>query len=516
MNLAQLIQSQNFTLLMQALDSAGALTAGRTVPARLLSIGPDGTATAAIGDAKVALVLAGPESKQAALQPGAILMLKLDTPERPGGDLRATLVEVRPPAPPQGITGPQTSLPAAQAVLPAQTSQPATQQPAPARPPADPAAPSPASGPASAAAPAASSAPPPGRSAGPGPLPAESPRLAATTAPNRPDAAPPSPSPRVLAGPLLGAALQRQDSLAPLFANLRGVAEGSLALSLPRPLLAAAERVLARSLPADGPKLTGPGLQTALRHSGLFHEATAAAGRPEATGGDLKAALLSLRETLEPVIAAFSTKPAPERPAQPLATPLRSETPQPPPPRRDGPLAPQPMAQRTLAPGDPPSVIAGTLLAQTDAALDRLTLSQYASLPLDLPRADPTQNAPQRWLAEIPLAFQTGTAMLPLQVEREPPRRGVTGATAPLWRVRFALDVEPLGPLQGVVTLQGRAVGVTLWAEREDTGAMLRGAAPGLEDALLQADFGAGSVDVHTGRPQVAQPVAGQFLDRLS
>ncbi|WP_156367031.1 hypothetical protein, partial [Bosea thiooxidans] len=87
MNLAQLVQSQNFATLLQALDAAGELTAGRTVEARLLSLEADGTATAAIGDAKVALVLAGPQARQAAaLQPGATLLLRLDPPEQPGGE----------------------------------------------------------------------------------------------------------------------------------------------------------------------------------------------------------------------------------------------------------------------------------------------------------------------------------------------------------------------------------------------------------------------------------------------
>ena len=73
-----------------------------------------------------------------------------------------------------------------------------------------------------------------------------------------------------------------------------------------------------------------------------------------------------------------------------------------------------------------------------------------------------------------------------------------------------------MGPLQGVVTLQGREVGVTLWAEREETSSLLRGAATGLETALHDADFATGSVDIHTGQPRVVQPTAGQFLDRLS
>jgi hypothetical protein len=121
-----------------------------------------------------------------------------------------------------------------------------------------------------------------------------------------------------------------------------------------------------------------------------------------------------------------------------------------------------------------------------------------------------------RWLTELPLAFHNGAAMLPLQIEKEPPRRDTNGVAGPLWRVRFALDVEPMGPLQGVVTLQGRSVGITLWAEREETSRLLRGASPGLEAALIDAQFEHGTIDIHTGQPRVAQPTAGQFLDRMS
>jgi hypothetical protein len=82
--------------------------------------------------------------------------------------------------------------------------------------------------------------------------------------------------------------------------------------------------------------------------------------------------------------------------------------------------------------------------------------------------------------------------------------------------MRFALDVEPMGPLQGVVTLQGRAVGVSLWAEREETSLALRGAVPDLQAALSNAQFEDGTVDIHTGQPHARRAAAGQFLDRLS
>ncbi|WP_353182903.1 flagellar hook-length control protein FliK [Bosea sp. (in: a-proteobacteria)] len=549
MNLAQLVQSQNLARLMQALDAAGALTAGRTVQARLLSLESDGTATAAIGDARITLVLGGPQAKQAALQPGATLILHLDAPDQPGGELRATLIESRPP----------TDMPE-----PAQT-RPAGQSPAPTQPPvaSGSAAPaSPAAGNASTAplanAPAAGRMPvqtqPSPPSAGAAlPDPVSRPAVAAApgqsapigTAPSTPSAAPPGQaevlaqpsapaaarpaaaaeagqpampapvSPRAAIGPTLGAALTRQDSLAPLFANLRGLAEGTVALTLPKPLLGAIDQVLRQSFPAESRTMTGPRLQEALRSSGLFLEAHLAGGRPAVPGSDLKAGLLALRETLLSLVDTLSPSASATRTERP-ALPADAAMSAPAAPRRDGPLAAQPVAEPTLAPGEKPLAIAATLLGQTEAALDRIKLAQYASLPPDAPRLDPAQQQPQRWLAEIPLAFQHGTAVLPLHVEKDPPRHEAPGGSPPLWRVRFALDVEPMGPLQGVVTLCGREVGVTLWAEHEETSQLVRGAGPGLENALLDADFTAGSIDIHTGQPRVMQPTAGQFLDRLS
>lgn len=262
-------------------------------------------------------------------------------------------------------------------------------------------------------------------------------------------------------------------------------------------------------------------LKEAFQASGLFLDARLAAALPAPRQGDLKAGLQALRETLLPIIDALSPDPKASRHehgSEPAADQQAGSTDQSArlaPPRRDGPLAPQPSVEPSLSPGEKPLAIAETLLDQTEAALDRIKLTQYASLPLEPARQDGTQAA-QRWLAEIPLAFQQGISMLPLQVERDPPRRDAQGASLPIWRIRFALDVEPMGPLQGVVTLQGRDVGVSIWAEREETSQLLRGAAPGLEGALLDADFASGAIDIQTGQPRVMQPTAGQFLDRLS
>lgn len=531
MSLATLVQNQNVATLLQALGSTQPRLAGATIEARLLSLLADGTATAQISTGKLAgaalaLVLDGPEAKQAALQPGSTLSLRIEAGEEPGSPLRATLIEVRPPAQAAASSGSiapsaaqrqslRTGVPAASAegqpgvgatLLASAAGTAATQIAAAA--PQFPDAPSPTSlsrpAPASTAVPAAAA-----------------PRLDGVATPQAPASAGPRTSPRAVAGPLLGSALANQDGLAPLFANLRGLAQGTVTLIVPKPLLQLADQVLARAVPAEAGPLTGEVLKDVVQRSGVFLEARRSAGTPAAPQADLKAGLIALRAALEPLVETFGgAKPARPQPGGPAGGPasdLAGEA-QPAsrlsPPRIDGPLALQPIVEPSLQAGEKPVVIAETLLRQTDAALDRISLSQYASLPPEAGHGDAAP--PQRWLTEIPLALQSGTAILPLHIEKEPPRRDHSEVGGPLWRVRFALDVEPMGPLQGVVTLQGRSVGVTLWAEREETSRLLRTATPGLEAALLAARFEQGAIDVHTGQPRVMQAAAGQFLDRMS
>jgi hypothetical protein len=509
MNLAALAQSQTFATLLAALAPTGDLAIGKTIEARLISLDGNGAATALVNGVRIDLVLAGPEARQAALQPGATLTLRIDAPEDGGKGLRATLIEIRPAT---DNTTPRNAQP-----VPLDRPGPAATA---------------ATSPAMATFPALTAARPQGaetttvgaqnpvRDAAPA-GPARAPQLDATL------------SPRALAGPLLGAALARQDSLAPLFANLRVLANGSVSLVLPKPLLGLIDQILAQAMPVERRAVTAPTLKQAVARSGLFLEAREAeAPRPDTPGqgadasrgpattpsDDLKAGLRALREMLRPLIATDAlpqaAKPdAPDAAAERKAGEQETST-RPAPPRRDGTLVPQSIAEPSLTAAEKPVVIARTLLDQTEAALDRIKLAQFASLPPESARPDTAQNL--RWVTEIPLTFQAGTAILPLHIEKEPPRRNASGATAPIWRMRFALDAEPMGPLQGVVTLQGRAVSVSLWAEREDTSQFLQGAAPDLQAALANAQFEDGTVDIHTGHPQARHAVSGQFLDRLS
>ena len=92
------------------------------------------------------------------------------------------------------------------------------------------------------------------------------------------------------------AAVTEQDSLAPLFANLGAAVSAS---NLPPKLQAAIAQVLAQQTSLDQ-NLDGGDIKTAFQKSGIFLEASLAAGSVPASGvPDLKAALIVLRQTLQ-------------------------------------------------------------------------------------------------------------------------------------------------------------------------------------------------------------------------
>ncbi len=127
-------------------------------------------------------------------------------------------------------------------------------------------------------------------------------------------------------------AAAKQGSQAPLFANLAAVVTGS---DLPAGLKQAVLNVLAQQTPLD-PALDGGGIESAFRKSGLFLEASLAAGTAPSSGAvpDLKAALLVLRQTLATIgtaapqsqgaaipVGSTATPQAAAAPAQPAVSP---------------------------------------------------------------------------------------------------------------------------------------------------------------------------------------------------
>jgi hypothetical protein len=377
----------------------------------------------------------------------------------------------------------------------------------------------------------------------------------AASAPEPPLAAPAAGQALALAAAVQSAAA-RQDGLARLFADA-GVA--ALAPGLPPALRAAAAELLAQRPVLDA-SLSGADIKQALDRSGLLLESRLAAaaldpgGSPVSASGDLKAALLVFRSLLKtwldgadgsgesgaaaakaggvglpavpaPSIAAEPplqgqsgtlARPGPSLGAAGQAAAERSTTPSaaPPPPYRGAPTAAQPAVAPSISPDSSPSGIAKVLLRDSDAALARQTLLQAASLP------DPSDSAhaaasTARWAFEVPFAAPQGTAVAQFEIARDGRHAPAEGIKA-VWRARFSLDVEPIGPVHAQIALTGARAAVTLWAERADTSARLRDNAARLADALRQAELDPGEVVVRSGAPPRAAATSGRFLDRAS
>jgi hypothetical protein len=187
----------------------------------------------------------------------------------------------------------------------------------------------------------------------------------------------------------------------------------------------------------------------------------------------------------------------------------------PPPPYRGAPLSAQQPAVASISPITPPHESAERLLAETDGAIARTTLLQAASLP-DQPaqRADP---AAQRWTFEVPFGTPQGSAVAQFEISRDG-HNASPDAPKAVWRARFSLDVEPIGPVHALVALAGERASVTLWAERQATAARLNEAAPMLGEALRAAELEPTDLQFRVGTPPVVakQAAPGRFMDRAT
>lgn len=293
-------------------------------------------------------------------------------------------------------------------------------------------------------------------------------------------------------------AAARQDSMAPLLQNLSAL-QGRIG-ELPRPVVAAALRLLGGRINLDRGALSGEGLQQAVLRSGIFLEALAKPALAQSPPqGDAKAALLQLRgaltawlgEDVAPVPPVARRPQPPTRGAQPRG--LRSEAP-------------------TLPEAAAPKQAGRSLLGQTEAALSRVRLLQLASLPQDAARAASLgPAAAAEWNLEIPLLLGHELAMAQLQISRD--GKGKNERRERGWRMAFSLNFSALGEVGAQVSLIGRNASVLIWAEEDETATALAEMLPDLTPALMAKGLAVGSVRVRRGRPKAAQPQSGQLMD---
>lgn len=168
-----------------------------------------------------------------------------------------------------------------------------------------------------------------------------------------------------------------------------------------------------------------------------------------------------------------------------------------------------------------PATQRDTLLALTEGALDRVRLSQFASLPREQAQAaQPQPNAtPQQpaWVFDVPVFVGREAAVAQFRVSRDGKGSGQAGGAGERWSMDVAIDTSETGPVHARVRLGGGAIGITLWAERPDMVERLKTEMPDLRRTLDAAAFTVDDLSILPGSPQ-AQPVraSGYFLDTRS
>jgi len=285
-------------------------------------------------------------------------------------------------------------------------------------------------------------------------------------------------------------ALARQNSVAPLLASLAAVV--ARPATLPEPVLRAALQVLGQrvQVPANGP--AADVLKTAIEKSGVFLEAGLA--KAASPTPDMKSALAALRSSLATWLGG---NPAPVQAAQRAAPPLRGM-----PPRADAPdVEPLP---------DIPREAARALHHQADAALSRVKLMQFASLP----DADPARPAPQELRMEVPFLIGSETVLAQFQIFRDGSRKRTDGKRG--WTMRFAMNFAATGEVGAEIGLLGKHVSVGLWAAERETHDRLAAALPELGPALAALRLDPGAIRLRAAPPEPEAPPSGHYLDSLT
>lgn len=328
----------------------------------------------------------------------------------------------------------------------------------------------------------------------PAALPAELPRMMPQPAPAQPGgpttAAQATPAtPQAALAQMVPEALARQNSLAPLLTTL--AASVARTGALPEPVMRAALQVLAQRVPVSPNGPTAQTIAAAVAKSGLYLEAGLARGVAQP---DMKAGLVALKGALANWLGG---NPAPLNPVRQAAPPLRGM-----PPRAE--LPDQPLLP------DMPREAGRLLHSQADAALSRVKLMQFASLP----DADPTRNPVPELRMELPFLIGNELVMAQLQVFRDGARQKAEQKRG--WTMRFAVNFSGSGEVGAEIGLLGRTVSVALWAADRDMAERLNAALPDLAPALAGLGLEAGAIRVRNLPPDAPKPASGHFVDSVS
>jgi hypothetical protein len=175
----------------------------------------------------------------------------------------------------------------------------------------------------------------------------------------------------------------------------------------------------------------------------------------------------------------------------------------------------EPLSAVTRWPSNPdPAFIARTLASRTENALTQVKLVEVAT---QMQRTEERQGAASpepRWSFDIPFQTPQGQSRAHFEIERDTYNKASGGKDARVWRVRFSMDIEPLGPVHTQIAIMGKNAWVSIVAERESTmrtleaqqQALLKGF--GAEDISAEIICGVGKAPARTSAAS-----AGKLLD---
>jgi hypothetical protein len=298
-------------------------------------------------------------------------------------------------------------------------------------------------------------------------------------------------SPQGILAQMANASLQTQVPVSHLTAALTNVAGRVV---LPEAVTKAAQLVLGARVSIDG-KFDGAALQIAVKNSGVFQESTLAAGKPLLPGGgDMKSALLALKQTL----VSWLGQQAPVAQVAQVPPPLKGVLP------RAKPVEPPPLDAEDL-----PEHVGKQLLERTEGALARVRLHQHASLP------DPMVKAAD-WSLELPVLIGNQQSLMHLHIHRDE-HHDEEPLSERGWQMQFALSVPGIGEVGAQVSLRAGTTGVMLWAGEPDVAVMLEADLDILREALGAAGLTTRALFVRPGVPaDVPLRTSGHALDAVT
>ncbi|NJO54167.1 MAG: flagellar hook-length control protein FliK [Bacteroidales bacterium] len=148
----------------------------------------------------------------------------------------------------------------------------------------------------------------------------------------------------------------------------------------------------------------------------------------------------------------------------------------------------------------------------------RLSLAQLASTDAEttprLGRVDATSQP--GWTFEVPLVAEGRTSIAQFEIRPNDGRSSGDTEGARGWSIRFSIDVEPVGPVHALLTLQGTNLSVSLWAERPATAELLQAEENRFTASLAEQDLTLDRLFVRSGRPDTPPAPLRHLVNRVT